>query len=101
MATKKDAASYRAARVIAHGAHEAAARVRDIVIPSETSWESLKIVKDGLSVASGSVRDLRDSTARELSGFDILDMRSFGVTLDRIEKCGYRRAAFLQGDGRE
>ena len=99
MVTKKDAASYRAARVIAHGAHEAAARVRDIVIPSETSWESLKIVKDGLSVASRSIRDLRDSTARELSGFYILDMRSFGGTLDRIAKSGERLASFLEGEG--
>ncbi len=99
MATKKDAASYRAARVIAHGAHEAAARVSDIVIPSETSWDSLKIVKDGLSVASRSIRDLRDSTARELSGFYILDMRSFGGTLDRIAKSGERLASFLEGEG--
>ena len=99
MATKKDAASYRAARVIAHGAHEAAARVGDIVIPSETSWESLKIVKDGVSVASRSIRDLRDSTARELSGFYILDMRSFGGTLDRIAKSGERLASFLEGEG--
>ena len=99
MATKKDAASYRAARVIAHGAHEAAARVGNIVIPSETSWESLKIVKDGVSVASRSIRDLRDSTARELSGFYILDMRSFGGTLDRIAKSGERLASFLEGEG--
>ena len=99
MATKKDAASYRAARVIAHGAHEAAARVSDIVIPSETSWDSLKIVKDGISVASRSIRDLRDSTARELSGFYILDMRSFGGTLDRMAKSGERLASFLEGEG--
>ena len=99
MATKKDAASYRAARVIAHGAHEAAARVSDIVIPSETSWDSLKIVKDGISVASRSIRDLRDSTARELSGFYILDMRSFGGTLDRMAKSGEKLASFLEGEG--
>lgn len=99
MATKKDAASYRAARVIAHGAHEAAARVKEIVIPSETSWESLKIVKDGLSVASRSIRDLRDSTARELSGFYILDMRSFGGAMDRIAKNDERLSSFLEGEG--
>src|SRR5690242_5381950 len=99
MATKKDAASYRAARVIAHGAHEAAARVKEIVIPSETSWESLKIVKDGLSVASRSIRDLRDSTARELSGFYILDMRSFGGAMDRIAKNNERLSSFLEGEG--
>jgi len=73
--------------------------VGDIVIPSETSWESLKIVKDGVSVASRSIRDLRDSTARELSGFYILDMRSFGGTLDRIAKSGERLASFLEGEG--
>jgi hypothetical protein len=99
MASKKDAASYRAARVIAHGAHEAAARVKEIVIPSDTNWESLKVVKDGLSIASRSIRDLRDSTARELSGFYILDMRSFGGTLDRIAKSGERLASFLEGEG--
>jgi hypothetical protein len=99
MATKKDAASYRAARLIGHGAHEAAARVREIVIPNDTDWESLKIVKDSLSVASRSIRDLRDSTARELSGFYILDMRSFGGSLDRISKSGERLATFLEGEG--
>jgi hypothetical protein len=99
MATKKDAASYRAARLIGHGAHEAAARVKEIVIPNDTNWESLKIVKDSLSVASRSIRDLRDSTARELSGFYILDMRSFGGAMDRIAKSGERLAAFMEGEG--
>jgi hypothetical protein len=99
MASKKDAASYRAARLIGHGAHEAAARVKETVIPSDTNWESLKIVKDSLSIASRSIRDLRDSTARELSGFYILDMRSFGGALDRIAKSGERLASFLEGEG--
>jgi hypothetical protein len=99
MATKKDAASYRAARLIGHGAHEAAARVKEIVIPNDTNWESLKIVKDSLSVASRSIRDLRDTAARELSGFYILDMRSFGGALDRIAKSGERLATFLEGEG--
>jgi hypothetical protein len=99
MATKKDAASYRAARLIGHGAHEAAARVKEIVIPNDTNWESLKIVKDSLSVASRSIRDLRDSTARELSGFYILDMRSFGGAMDRITRSCERLAAFLEGEG--
>ena len=99
MASKKDAASYRAARVIAHGAHEAAARVKEIVIPTETNWESLKIVKDSLSVASRSVRDLRDSTSRELSGFYILDMRSFGGALYRVAKSGEKLSSFLEGEG--
>jgi hypothetical protein len=99
MATKKDAASYRAARVIGHGAQEAAARVKEIVIPTETNWESLKVIKDSLSVASRSIRDLRDSTARELSGFYILDMRSYGGALDRIAKNGERLSKFLEGEG--
>jgi hypothetical protein len=99
MATKKDAASYRAARLIGHGAHEAAARVKEIVIPNDTNWESLKIVKDSLSVASRTIRDLRDSTARELSGFYILDMRSFGGAMERIAKSGERLATFLEGEG--
>ena len=99
MATKKDAASYRAARLIGHGAHEAAARVKEIVIPNDTNWDSLKVVKDSLSVATRSIRDLRDSTARELSGFYILDMRSFGGALDRIAKSGERLATFLEGEG--
>jgi hypothetical protein len=99
MATKKDAASYRAARLIGHGAHEAAARVKEIVIPNDTNWESLKIVKDSLSVASRTIRDLRDATARELSGFYILDMRSFGGAMERIAKSGERLAAFLEGEG--
>jgi hypothetical protein len=99
MATKKDAASYRAARLIGHGAHEAVARVKEVVIPNDTNWESLKIVKDSLSVASRSIRDLRNSTARELSGFYILDMRSFGGALDRIAKSGERLASFLEGEG--
>jgi hypothetical protein len=59
----------------------------------------LKIVKDGLSVASRTIRDLRDSTARELSGFYILDMRSFGGALDRVAKSGERLASFLEGEG--
>ena len=48
MASKKDAASYRAARVIGHAGQQAAASLRDIQIPAEVSWESLKVLKDGL-----------------------------------------------------
>src|SRR5207247_9816904 len=69
MASKKDAASYRAARVIGHAGQQAAASLRDIQIPAEASWESLKVLKDGLSSASRSIRSLRHSGSRELSVF--------------------------------
>ncbi|TMI36092.1 hypothetical protein E6H26_05300 [Candidatus Bathyarchaeota archaeon] len=64
MASKKDAASYRAARVIGHAGQQAAA----------------------LSSASRSIRSLRDSASRELSGFYLLDQRSFSGTLDRVAR---------------
>ena len=99
MATKKDAASYRAARVIGHAGQEAASSLREIQIPGEVSWESLKVLKDGLSSASRSIRSLRDSASRELSGFYLLDQRSFGGTLDRIARSAERLSAFLDGEG--
>jgi hypothetical protein len=99
MATKKDAASYRAARVISHAAQQAEASLKDIQTPSDVTWESLKVLKDGLSGASRSIRGFRDSATRELSGFYLLDQRSFGGTLDRISKSGERLSAFLEGEG--
>src|SRR5438309_11102432 len=99
MATKKDAASYRAARVIAHGAHEAAARVRDIVIPSETSWESLKIVKDGLSVAPGSIEDVHYSKPTQAQRNYNIDMRVIDCTCDRREKKRYKLYSLLDHEG--
>jgi len=99
MATKKDAASYRAARIIGHAGQEAAANLKEIPVPDEVSWESLKVLKDGLSSASRSIRSLRDSASRELSGFYLLDQRSFSGTLDRIARSAERLSAFLDGEG--
>src|SRR5438034_2923116 len=99
MASKKDAASYRAARVIGHSGQQAAASLKDIQVPDEVSWESLKVLKDGLSSASRSIRTLRDSTSRELSGFYLLDQRSFSGTLDRVARSAERLSAFLDGEG--
>ncbi len=99
MASKKDAASYRAARVIGHAGQQAAASLKDIQVPDEVSWESLKVLKDGLSSASRSIRTLRDSTSRELSGFYLLDQRSFSGTLDRVARSAERLSAFLDGEG--
>jgi hypothetical protein len=99
MASKKDAASYRAARVINHAGQEAAAQLKEIQIPDEASWESLKIMKDGFSSASRSIRTLRDTTSRELSGFYLLDQRSFSGSLDRIARTAERLSSFLDGEG--
>jgi hypothetical protein len=99
MASKKDAASYRAARVINHAGQEAAAHLKDIQIPDEASWESLKVLKDGFSSASRTIRTLRDTTSRELSGFYLLDQRSFSGSLDRIAKASEKLSTFLDGEG--
>lgn len=99
MATKKDTASYRAARVIGHAGQEATASLKEIQIPDEVSWESLKILKDSLSSASRTIRNLRDSASRELSGFYLLDQRSFGGTLNGIARTSERLSAFLEGEG--
>jgi hypothetical protein len=99
MASKKDAASYRAARVINHAGQEAAAHLKDIQIPDVASWESLKVLKDGFSSASRTIRTLRDTTSRELSGFYLLDQRSFSGSLDRIAKTSEKLSAFLDGEG--
>lgn len=99
MATKKDTASYRAARVIGHAGEGAAASLKEIQIPGEVSWESLKILKDNLSTASRTIRSLRDSATRELSGFYLLDQRSFGGTLNGIARTADRLSAFLEGEG--
>jgi hypothetical protein len=99
MASKKDAASYRAARVINHAGQEAAAHLKDIQIPDVASWEALKVLKDGFSSASRTIRTLRDTTSRELSGFYLLDQRSFSGSLDRIAKTSEKLSAFLDGEG--
>lgn len=99
MATKKDAASYRAARVIGHAAQEAAGILKQIQTPDSVGWESLKVLKDSLSHASRSIRSMRDSASRELSGFYLLDQRAFGIMIDRVAKSSERLSAFLDGDG--
>ena len=99
MATKKDAASYRAARVIGHAAQEAAGLLKQIQTPDSVGWESLKVLKDSLSSASRSIRNMRDSASRELSGFYLLDQRAFGIVIDRVAKSSERLSAFLDGEG--
>ncbi len=99
MNSKKDAASYRAARVMNHAALQAAAVLKEVQVPREASWESLRVLKDGLSGASRSVRSFRDAASRELSGFYLLDQRSFGGVLDRIARSGERLSGFLEGEG--
>ena len=99
MASKKDAASYRAARVINHAGQEAVRQLKDIQIPDQASWESLRTLKDGFSVASRTIRTLRDTTSRELSGFYLLDQRSFSGSLNMISKTSEKLSAFLEGEG--
>jgi hypothetical protein len=99
MNSKKDAASYRAARVMNHAALEAGAVLREVQVPGEASWESLRVLKDGLSSASRSIRSFRDAASRDLSGFYLLDQRSFGGVLDRISRSGERLSGFLEGEG--
>ncbi len=99
MATKRDVASYRAARVIGHSARIAAESLKEVQAPKDINWESLKNLKDGLSAASRSIRAIRNRASKELSGFYILDMRSFSGVLDRVSKNGERVSAFLDGEG--
>src|SRR5438046_10247381 len=82
-----------------HAGQQADASLRDSQVPAEVSWESLKVVKDGLSSASRSIRSLRESASRELSGFYLLDQRSFSGTLDRVARRAERLSAFLDGEG--
>jgi hypothetical protein len=100
MASKKDAASYRAARIIEHGASQAFAQTRTINVSNkDVSWESLRILKDDISTSVRTLRDIRDRTAAELSGFYILDMRSFSGVTERLAKNGERLTVFLDSEG--
>ena len=99
MASKRDAASYRAARVIGHSGQVASDSLAQVQVPTEMSWESLRTLKDNISSASRAIRDIRNRTSMELSGFYILDMRSFSGHLDRVSKSGERLSAFLDGEG--
>jgi hypothetical protein len=99
MNTKRDAASYRAARTIGHSAQQAFQILQQVQPSSEASWESLKNLKDDISRATRTIRDLRNKTSMELSGFYILDMRSFSGAFERLAKNGERLSAFLDGEG--
>ena len=99
MANKHDPVSYRAARVVGHSAREAAQGLSRIQVPEEVTWENLKGFKDSLSSLTRSLREIRASTAAQLSGFYILDMRSFSGTNDRISRQSERLTAFLDGEG--
>ena len=99
MANKHDPVSYRAARVVGHSAREAVQHLSRIQVPGEVTWENLKVFKDSLSGLTRSLREIRASTAAQLSGFYILDMRSFSGTNDRISRQSERLVDFLEGEG--
>ncbi len=99
MASKKDPVSYKAARLVGHAAREAHQTITRVQSPSEISWESLKAFKDQLSSLTKSLREIRAKTVAQLSGFYLLDMRSFGGTNDRILKHSEKITHFLEGDG--
>ena len=99
MNTKRDAASYRAARTIGHSAQQAFQITQQIQPATEATWDSLKILKDDISGATRTIRDLRNKTSMELSGFYILDMRSFSGAVERLAKNGERLSTFLEGEG--
>jgi hypothetical protein len=63
------------------------------------NWENLKIAKDDVSISVRSLREIRNRTGAQLSGFYILDMRSFSGVVERLAKNGERLAAFLEGEG--
>ncbi len=99
MNTKRDAASYRAARTIGHAAQQAFQIMQQIQPTPEATWESLKNLKDDISGATRTIRDIRNKTSMELSGFYILDMRSFSGAVERLAKYGERLSTFLEGEG--
>lgn len=99
MAAKRDPVSYRAARIIGHSARVAADTLVRIQLPSEISWESLKVARDSLSSASRALRESRNQAGRELAGLYILDMRSYGGFVDRISRASERLTQFLESEG--
>lgn len=99
MASKKDPVSYKAARLVGHSAGEAYQTLTKVQPPTEISWEGLKAYKDQLSSLTKSLREIRAKTVAQLSGFYLLDMRSFGGVNDRILKHSERLTHFLEGDG--
>jgi hypothetical protein len=99
MASKKDPVSYKAARLVGHSAREAHENLDKAQPPVELTWESLKSFKDQLSTLTKNLRDIRAKTVGQLSGFYLLDMRSFGGVNDRILKHSEKLTHFLEGDG--
>ncbi len=99
MAGKRDPVSYRAARLVGHSAREASQTLARVQPPQEVAWDNLKAFKDSLSGATRSLRDIRSRTVAQLSGFYILDMRSFSGVNDRIAKQSERLTHFLEGEG--
>jgi hypothetical protein len=99
MNTKRDAASYRAARMVGQGAGQALEQMNQIHTGQQVNWENLKIAKDDVSISVRSLREIRNRTGAQLSGFYILDMRSFSGVVERLAKNGERLAAFLEGEG--
>jgi len=99
MAGKKDPVSYKAARLVGHSAREAQQMLAKAQPPNEVTWESLKAFKDQLSSLSKTLRETRAKTVAQLSGFYLLDMRSFGGVNDRILKQSERITHFLEGEG--
>lgn len=99
MATRRDPVSYRAARVIGHSAREAAENLVGIQLPTEVSWDSLKVARDSLSSANRALRESRNLASAELAGLYILDMRSYGGFVDRISRASERLTQFLEGEG--
>jgi len=99
MAGKKDPVSYKAARLVGHSAREAQQMFAKAQPPNEATWENLKAFKDQLSSLSKTLRETRAKTVAQLSGFYLLDMRSFGGINDRILKQSERITHFLEGEG--
>jgi len=99
MASKKDPVSYKAARLVGHSAREAQQILSKVQPPQEITWETLKTFKDQLSSLTKVLREIRVKTVGQLSGFYLLDMRSFGGTNDRILKHSEKITHFLEGDG--
>lgn len=98
-ASKRDPVSYKAAKLIGHASREASQNLGKVQVPREVSWDELKVFKDSVSGLTRSLRDTRAKTAAQLSGFYILDMRSFSGVNDRIGKQAERLSQFLEGEG--
>jgi hypothetical protein len=99
MSHKRDPVSYRVARLVGHAGREATQNVQKVLVPTAITWDELKIFRDSLSGLTRSLRDIRTKTSAQLSGFYILDMRSFSGVTERVGKQSERLSQFLEGDG--